>query len=93
MFFLDVLFVFRVVFRLLQRKGIFLEVAKGLAYLDNLHPQIIHGAVKANNVLMESDLTPKLMDYGVAHYMQRSRMSPTLTNVDWLLRQLLLVRL
>ncbi len=76
-----------------KRKGIFLEVAKGLAYFDNLHPQIIHGAVKADNVLMESDLTPKHMDYGVAHYMQRRRMSPALTNVDWVLRQLLLVRL
>ncbi len=76
-----------------KRKRTFLEVAKGLAYLDNLHPQIIHGAVKAKNVLMESDLTPQLMDYGVAHYMQRRRMSPTLTNVDWVLRPLLLLSL
>ncbi|KAH9541109.1 hypothetical protein CY35_14G042900 [Sphagnum magellanicum] len=50
------------------------------------------GAVKADNVLMQSDLTPKHMDYGVAHYMQRRRISPTLTNVDWVLRQLLPVR-
>ncbi|XP_011069399.2 probable LRR receptor-like serine/threonine-protein kinase At1g56140, partial [Sesamum indicum] len=49
------------------RYHICLGVARGLAYLhEECRPRIVHRDVKASNILLDSDLTPKISDFGFA---------------------------
>lgn len=42
-------------------------VAKGLAYLhEEVKPHIVHRDIKASNILLARDLTPKISDFGLA---------------------------
>lgn len=50
-----------------QRVSIALQLATALEYLhEGCDLQIIHGDVKASNVLLDQDLNPKLCDFGFA---------------------------
>eukprot|EP01018_Ginkgo_biloba_P025981 Gb_36971 [translate_table: standard] len=51
-----------------KRKAVILGTAKGLCYLHGLN--IVHGAVKASNILLLSDFTPKVTDYIMGHAVQ-----------------------
>ena len=62
--------------------SILYDVAKGLDFLHNQHPPVIHRDLTCNNVLLTSDMAAKISDLGVAKLvnlppLQVSRMTQT----------------
>lgn len=50
-----------------QRRGIILDVAKGLAYLhDEVKPAIYHRDIKATNILLDDNMRARVADFGLA---------------------------
>lgn len=50
-----------------KRFEICLGVAKGLTYLhEEAHLRIVHRDVKSSNILLDSNLIPKISDFGLA---------------------------
>ncbi|KAG8364873.1 hypothetical protein BUALT_Bualt18G0043700 [Buddleja alternifolia] len=49
------------------RTKICIGVAQGLAFLhDEVQPHIVHRDIKASNILLDKDFTPKISDFGLA---------------------------
>ncbi|XP_020092570.1 putative serine/threonine-protein kinase isoform X1 [Ananas comosus] len=49
------------------RTNICIGVARGLAFLhEEVKPHIVHRDIKASNILLDMDLTPKISDFGLA---------------------------
>lgn len=49
------------------RSKICIGVARGLAFLhEEVRPHIVHRDIKASNILLDKDLTPKISDFGLA---------------------------
>ncbi|KAJ8466221.1 hypothetical protein OPV22_028773 [Ensete ventricosum] len=49
------------------RVKICIGVARGLAFLhEEVHPHVLHRDIKASNILLDKDLTPKISDFGLA---------------------------
>ncbi|XP_044489542.1 cold-responsive protein kinase 1-like [Mangifera indica] len=49
------------------RAKICIGIARGLAFLhEDVRPHIIHRDIKASNILLDKDLTPKISDFGLA---------------------------
>lgn len=49
-----------------ERMCIIIEIAKGLAYLNQCNPTILHFNIKPHNILLDIDYTPKLGNFGLA---------------------------
>ncbi|RHN82037.1 putative protein kinase RLK-Pelle-SD-2b family [Medicago truncatula] len=64
-----------------HRAKIVVEIARGLMYLhEECDPQIIHCDIKPQNVLLDSNYTAKISDFGMAKLLMNDR-SRTSTNV------------
>jgi len=49
------------------RVNICIGVAQGLAFLHgSVSPHIVHRDIKASNILLDKDMTPKISDFGLA---------------------------
>ncbi|CAN6980271.1 unnamed protein product [Brassica rapa subsp. trilocularis] len=60
------------------RANICVGVAKGLAFLhEEVQPHIIHRDIKASNIILDRDLSPKISDFGLARLMP-----PNMTHVS-----------
>lgn len=58
-------------FRWEARKEISIGVAKELVYLhEELRPHIVHRDIKAKNILLDRNFTPKVSDFGFAKLMR-----------------------
>ncbi|WCJ34544.1 Protein kinase superfamily protein [Euphorbia peplus] len=61
----------RVKFRWETRRDISIGVAKGLAYLhEEVQPHILHRDIKASNILLDHNFTPKLGDFGLSRILR-----------------------
>jgi serine/threonine protein kinase len=49
-----------------QQMCIIIRVAQGLAHLHKCNPIIVHLDIKPQNILLDQDYTPKLVDFGLA---------------------------
>lgn len=61
-----------------QRLHIAAGIAAGMNYLHNLQPPLAHRDLKAANVLLDDDLNPKLIDFGLSRIKQESARFSTL---------------
>ncbi|KAL2326860.1 hypothetical protein Fmac_020287 [Flemingia macrophylla] len=56
-----------IVFDWKTRSKICIGVARGLAYLhEEVRPHIVHRDIKASNILLDKNLSPKISDFGLA---------------------------
>ena len=61
------------------KRSILYDVARGLAYLHDRSPPIIHRDLSARNVLLNSAMVAKIADLGVARILPRMRAAATMT--------------
>ncbi|XP_054796495.1 cysteine-rich receptor-like protein kinase 2 isoform X2 [Prosopis cineraria] len=58
----------------MQRYGIILGTARGLAYLhEEFHVCIIHRDIKTNNIFLDDDFQPKIANFGLARLLTRDQ--------------------
>lgn len=64
------------------RYHIALGIAQGLSYLHHdCVPLIIHRYIKSSNILMDSELEPKIADFGMAKLVHDSNKSYTMSSI------------
>lgn len=55
-----------------DRLKLSLDIAKGLAYLHSRTPEIVHGDLKSNNVLITNENDAMLSDFGLSRIMEEN---------------------
>ncbi|KAG8941296.1 hypothetical protein FRC04_004615 [Tulasnella sp. 424] len=55
-----------------DRLKLSLDIAKGLAYLHSRTPEIVHGDLKSNNVLITNENDAMLSDFGLSRVMEEN---------------------
>lgn len=56
------------------RREISLGIARGLAYLhEEVQPHIVHRDIKASNILLDRNFTPKVGDFGLSKILRENR--------------------
>ena len=64
------------------RFEICLGIARGLAYLhEESSIRIVHRDIKASNVLLDADLTPKVSDFGLAKLYDENKSHVSTTRI------------
>lgn len=65
-----------------QRLNICVGVARGLSYLhEELQPSIIHRDIKPPNILLDSNLNPKIADFGLARHVSEEASQAHFTQI------------
>ena len=60
------------------RFNILLGTARGLAYLhEESRPRVVHRDVKASNILLDAELSPKISDFGLAKLLKADQTRTT----------------
>ena len=69
----------------ISKVGVMLDVAHGLEYLHLLKPTVIHRDCKSSNILITSDGTAKITDFGLAQvkHSQRLTVEKRVGTVNW----------
>lgn len=65
-------------FSLQQMRSICIDAARGINYLHNLNPPIIHRDLKSHNLLLNSDGVVKVCDFGLSRFIE-STLAGTMT--------------
>lgn len=53
------------------RRDISIGVARGLAYLhEEVEPHIVHRDIKASNILLDQNFSPKVSDFGLSRLLR-----------------------
>lgn len=65
-----------------DKLGMILGIAKGLEYLHAQDPPLLHGDIRASNVLVSSEGEPVLCDYGTLDLME-DHVDNTTVSLDW----------
>jgi len=67
---------------LLKKTQIAKEAALGINWLHNSNPQLIHGGLNPNNILIDSDLRVKISDSGL--YELKDGLNEQIENLRWI---------
>lgn len=61
-----------------DRKALALGIVRGLEYIHGRDPPVIHGDLKPDNVVMDDDGTPRIIDFGLSQVSETlSSLAPT----------------
>ncbi len=64
-----------------ERMHIIIGIAKGLAFLHQCNPIILHLDIKPQNILLDIDYTPKLADFGLARLLDGEQCQVCVTSI------------
>ncbi|CAM6019760.1 unnamed protein product [Sphagnum balticum] len=65
-----------------ERMHIIIGIAKGLAFLHQCNPIILHLDIKPQNILLDIDYTPKLADFGLARLLDGEQCQGNLSSTS-----------